>query len=68
MLMPRGAGRGQGRGAGQPLRGLMGGTKAGSGPSGFCLCPKCGLRQPHEIAKPCNQILCPQCGTLMVRE
>jgi len=60
--MGRGAGRGQGRGFGR-----MGGPKA-AGPAGFCVCPKCGQRIPHERGVPCVERKCPACGTAMIRE
>jgi hypothetical protein len=34
---------------------------------GFCVCPACGLRQPHQPGLPCREIRCPQCGTFMRR-
>ncbi len=54
-----------GRGGG---RGRMGGTKAGAGPGGFCVCPSCGHKVPHQAGVPCYQVNCPKCGTRMVRE
>jgi hypothetical protein len=57
-----GAGRGAGRGPGR-----MGGSKA-AGPGGYCVCPSCGHREPHEVGVPCYQKKCSQCGTQMVRE
>ena len=58
-------GRGLGRGGG---RGRMGGTKAGAGPSGYCICPNCGHKAPHQVGVPCYQVNCPKCATNMVRE
>lgn len=63
-----GGGRGGGRGAGQGGRGRKGGTQAGAGPGGNCLCPNCGHRAPHQLGQPCYQVACPKCGTPMVRE
>ncbi len=54
-------GRGRGLGAGRK-RG-----PASAGPGGFCECPKCGTRTPHQIATPCINMKCPQCGSAMVR-
>jgi len=45
----------------------MGGPKA-AGPSGSCVCPKCGQRVPHERGVPCTKQKCPGCGAAMVRE
>ena len=58
-------GRGLGRGGG---RGRMGGTKAGAGPGGCCICPKCGHEAPHRVGWPCYEMNCPKCGANMVRE
>ena len=46
----------------------MGGTKPGSGPSGYCICPSCGHKVPHQVGQPCYRMNCPQCGTRMARE
>jgi len=54
-----GQGRGQGRGRG---------GRGGAGPGGFCVCPNCGNRVPHQPGIPCMQVKCPNCGTQMVRE
>lgn len=51
----------QGRGRGQ-------GNKPGSGPSGECVCPKCGHKVRHQVGQRCMEIPCPNCGTLMIRE
>jgi len=53
----------QGRG-----RGMGGGTKPGSGPSGNCVCPKCGYKMGHQIGQRCVDLTCPKCGTPMVRD
>jgi hypothetical protein len=39
----------------------------GLGPGGECVCPVCGYRKPHEIAKPCFLEVCPKCGSRMTR-
>jgi hypothetical protein len=59
----RGAGRGGGQGQGRG-----GGNKAGSGPGGYCICPKCGHRKPHIAGQRCLDTACPKCGTKMTRE
>lgn len=71
----QGQGHGQGQGRGQGLgggagRGLGrgGGNKPGSGPGGYCICPKCGYRQPHSVGQRCLDLACPQCGTKMNKE
>jgi len=61
--MGGGGGRGLGRGGG---RGRMGGF--GMGPAGYCVCPNCGKRVPHQRGVPCYQMKCPGCGTTMTRQ
>jgi predicted Fe-Mo cluster-binding NifX family protein len=63
----RGGGRGQGGGQGGWGAGRMGGPVS-AGPDGWCLCPGCGHRQPHERGVPCNQVTCSQCGGPMIRD
>ena len=66
--MPSGNGTGptgQGQGEGE---GRVGGTRPGAGPGGYCLCPHCSKRVPHQQGKPCNSVICPQCGSQMMRE
>jgi len=62
----RGTGRGMGRGQGQG-RGRMGGPFA-AGPGGNCVCQSCDHTEPHVAGQPCNQKVCPKCGTTMTRE
>jgi len=50
----------EGRGRGQ-------GGKPGSGPSGECVCPKCGHKVQHQVGQRCMDLPCPKCDTLMVR-
>lgn len=64
--MGSGGGRGQGRGG--QRAGRMGGPGAAGPPSGFCVCPQCGHKEPHERGLPCNKRKCPKCGTTMIRE
>ena len=42
--------------------------KRGGGPSGNCVCLKCGATVPHQPGTPCREARCPKCGTAMVRE
>ncbi len=71
--MPRGDGTGPdgkgpigGRGGSLGRgRGRMGGTAAGAG--GYCVCPKCQSRVPHQVGQPCYEMECPKCGTPLVR-
>ncbi len=67
-LFGRGRGTGGGRGAGGSGRGRMGGTKPGAGPSGYCVCPNCSHKVPHQVGQPCYNMSCPKCGTKMARE
>ncbi len=48
-------------------RGLGRGNKPGSGPTGKCVCPKCGHALTHQVGQRCMDIACPKCGTKMVR-
>jgi len=51
-----GGGQGKGRGGG-----------SGAGPGGFCVCPACGEKVPHQQGIPCFEVKCPKCGTMMTR-
>ena len=62
MIRPR-----RGRfGAGLGGRGRMGGPRA-AGPSGKCICPKCGYKTLHGIGDPCYLKVCPKCGIKLTR-
>ena len=41
------------------------GNKPGSGPGGYCVCPKCGYKTKHTVAEPCYTKTCPKCGAKM---
>ena len=57
MEFPRGRGLGRGAGRGQ----------GGFGAGGFCVCPKCGYKEPHKLGEPCYKKKCPKCGAQMTR-
>lgn len=61
----RGTGQQGGRGYGG---GRGGGNKPGSGPGGYCICPKCGHKEAHVAGQRCIDQKCPECGTRMTRE
>ena len=44
------------------------GKRAGVGHEGFCICPNCDFRLPHQPKIPCSSLLCPHCEIRMVRE
>lgn len=46
-------------------RGQRGGI--GAGPSGYCICPKCGEKVSHTAGVPCTSLKCPKCGSLLTR-
>ena len=60
----KGTGRGR-NGAGQ-WRGLARGPLA-TKPGGYCVCLGCGYSVQHLFKKPCNQLQCPKCGTVLTR-
>jgi len=53
-------------GATMPGRGNFAG--GGLGPVGFCVCPKCGYRKPHQPGVPCIEERCPNCDSALIRE
>jgi predicted Fe-Mo cluster-binding NifX family protein len=55
----------QGRGGQRP--GHLGGAAA-AGPSGYCVCPQCGRRLPHQRGTPCVERHCPNCRIAMTRQ
>ena len=63
--MGSGDGRGQIRG-GQRTGGRGGPGAGGSG--GYCVCPQCGQREPHQRGTPCFVKKCSKCGSEMMRD
>jgi len=65
-----GQGRQQGVGRNsRPSQGGRGRNQGGSfGPGGFCVCVKCGAKEPHVTGTKCTTLACPKCGHPMVRE
>lgn len=60
-----------GRGFGWQRKGrFSGGVKeaAGRGPSGFCICEKCGYKIIHQRGVPCSSLKCPTCNINLKRE
>ena len=50
-------------------QGGRGRNKGGAlGPGGFCVCAKCGYKQPHVRGEKCTTIKCPECGKTLIRE
>jgi len=43
------------------------GNKAGAGPGGNCVCPKCGATSTHQAGGACYDVNCPKCGAAMQR-
>ena len=44
------------------------GTSLRMGSGGYCVCPKCGKKGPHQRGIPCQDERCPTCGVKMLRE
>lgn len=43
------------------------GDKPGSGPGSYCVCLNCGYRVSHTRAEPCNNKVCPKCGSKLTK-
>lgn len=65
---PKGQGPRTGSGTGSRKGGSGQGGGSGIGPGGFCACPKCGEKVPHQAGTPCYDQKCPKCGAAMTRE
>ena len=63
-----GRSRGRAKG-GRRFRGGRGSGdfRTGSQPAN-CICPNCGLIEPHQPGMPCFQKKCPKCGSPMARQ
>ena len=60
-----------GRGFGWQRRGRFKGKMigaAGKGPSGYCICSKCGYKVSHQRGIPCLSLKCPNCNIDLKRE
>lgn len=38
------------------------------GRGGYCICPKCDYRVPHQRGVPCQEQRCPKCNAKLMRE
>jgi len=43
-----------------------GGARQGDGGADICVCPSCKTEAPHVKGTPCNEVECPECGTIMI--
>jgi cation diffusion facilitator family transporter len=60
-----------GRGFGWQRKGRFRGEveeARGEGPDGYCACPKCGYKIPHERGIPCADLKCTKCNLNLKRE
>ncbi|MDP8206556.1 MAG: hypothetical protein P9L92_07850 [Candidatus Electryonea clarkiae] len=44
------------------------GQGRGLGSNGECICSLCGTTLPHKRGTSCTQMICPECGTPMMRK
>lgn len=42
--------------------------RQGTGPGGYCICPKCGYKEKHKPGTPCSEIKCPKCKSNLTRQ
>ena len=40
----------------------------GRGPSGYCICSKCGYKIVHQRGTPCSDLECPKCHIKLIRK
>jgi hypothetical protein len=60
---PRAQGLKKGKGVGRARKG----GRPGSGPGGTCICPSCGISVLHQAGVSCSSMICPWCGSEMIR-
>ncbi|MDP8315365.1 MAG: ferredoxin [Candidatus Celaenobacter antarcticus] len=64
----RGGGQGRNQGLGFGSGGGRGRNQGlGLGQGGYCVCPNCGYKEPHQRGIPCYKTLCPKCNSVMKR-
>jgi len=40
----------------------------GFGPTGYCICIKCGYKTEHQRGVKCTTLKCPECGHVLARK
>ena len=63
-----GHGRGNGKGLHHHSHHGNGNGGGGFGPSGQCICLKCGHKQDHQSGIKCTKLKCPECGHVLARK